>query len=231
MIDIHIHFSRFEIDYFTFVFDSCNDSFVYIETQKYWIKKVGNSDFFQKDFVLNQNNIISYWHKIFGNCRALTIRAYLSSLSFFMWKKTKQQISKKKLNDENVELAKLIAKVRDKYTCQHCWKTARQTSIHASHIINEARDHRLASDPYNIKALCYNCHINRRHKNPIEASQRFNEKRPWRYDELQSKHIEYMNKWSIDINRMLERNQELRKQCEEMKIDISKFKYWQKFIS
>lgn len=143
-----------------------------------------------------------------------------------MTKKAKKpKIDKKKLNDENVEIAKLIAKVRDKYTCQHCWKTAKETAIHASHIINEARDHRLASDPYNIKALCYNCHINRRHKNPIEASQRFNGKRPWRYDELQAKHIEYMWKWSIDVIRMIERNQELRKICAEMKIDIKKFKY------
>jgi 5-methylcytosine-specific restriction endonuclease McrA len=95
-----------------------------------------------------------------------------------MGKKTKEKIDKKKLNDENVEIAKLIAKVRDKYTCQHCGEKGRGYKIHASHIINEARDHRLASDPYNIKALCYNCHINRRHKNPLEASKRFNEKRP-----------------------------------------------------
>ena len=140
----------------------------------------------------------------------------------------KPKINKKKLNDENVEMAKLIAKKRDKYICQHCWKTAKETSIHASHIINEARDHRLASDTDNIKALCYNCHINRRHKNPIEASQWFNEKRPWRYEELQAKHIEYMWKWSIDVIRLIERNQELRKICAEMKIDITKFKYGEK---
>lgn len=145
--------------------------------------------------------------------------------------KAKQKwISKKKLNDENIELAKLIAKTRDRYTCQHCWKTSKQTAIHASHVINEAADHRLASDPENIKALCYNCHINWRHKNPLAAGERFNAKRPWRYDELQAKHIEYMNKWSIDINRMIERNKELRKQSEEMGIDISKFKYWKNLI-
>ena len=151
--------------------------------------------------------------------------------SFMPKKSKKPKINKKKLNDENVELAKLIAKKRDHYTCQHCWKTIKETAIHASHIINEARDHRLASDPYNIKALCYNCHINRRHKNPIEASQWFNEKRPWRYEELQAKHIEYMWKWSIDVIWMIERNQELRKTCAEMKIDITKFKYWEKFIA
>jgi len=35
-------------------------------------------------------------------------------------KAKKPKIDKKKLNDENVEIAKLIAKVRDHYTCQHC---------------------------------------------------------------------------------------------------------------
>ena len=145
-----------------------------------------------------------------------------------MWKIEKP--NKKKLNNENVEIAKLIAKARDKYICQHCWKTAKETAIHASHVINEAKDHRLASDPENIKALCYNCHINRRHKNPLEASERFNKKRPWRYERLQTKHIEYMNKWSIDIKRMIERNQYLRKTSKEMWIDISKFKYWKNFI-
>lgn len=146
-----------------------------------------------------------------------------------MRKKSKSQsISKKKLNDENVEIAKLIAKERDKYTCQHCWKTSKQTAIHASHVINEARDHRLASDPENIKALCYNCHINWWHKNPIEAGQRFIEKRPWRYEKLQEKHIEYMKLGSISISWMIERNQMLREKCKEMNIDISKFKYGEK---
>lgn len=155
---------------------------------------------------------------------AIFIQAFI-----FMWKI--EEPNKKKLNKENVEIAKLIAKKRDNYTCQHCWRTAKETAIHWSHIINEAKDHRLASEPYNIKALCYNCHINRRHKNPLEASERFKAKRPWRYERLQTKHIEYMNKWSIDINRMIERNQNLRKMCEEMKIDISKFNYWKKLSS
>lgn len=147
-----------------------------------------------------------------------------------MRKKTKAPtINKRKLNDENVEIAKLIAKTRDKYVCQHCGKTAKETAIHASHVINEAKDHRLASDPDNIKALCYNCHINWWHKNPIEAGQRFTNKRPWRYEKLQSKHIEYMSKWNIDINWMLERNKKLRWICKDMNIDISKFKYGVKF--
>jgi len=47
---------------------------------------------------------------------------------------------------------------------------------------------------------------------------------------LQAKHIEYMWKWSIDVIWIIERNQELRKKCAEMKIDITKFKYGKKFI-
>ena len=192
---------------------------------------IKQSAFLKNHFVLNYFTIQSSWHKKTHFRQKRWYAIFIYRFSFYMWKKTQDKISKKKLSDENVELAKLIAKVRDKYTCQHCWKTAKQTMIHGSHIINEWKDHRLASDPYNIKALCYNCHINWRHKNPLEASERFKEKRPWRYEELQEKHIEYMSKWSIDINRMLERNQRLRKQCDEMKIDISKFKYWQRFIS
>jgi hypothetical protein len=42
---------------------------------------------------------------------------------------------------------------------------------------------------------------------------------------LQEKHVEYMGKWSIDVIRIIERNKWLREICEEMKIDISKFKY------
>ena len=106
--------------------------------------------------------------------------------------KGKRQIYKKCL-----KLAKDIAKIRDKYTCQRCWA---KTNIHWSHIINEARDHRLAINPDNIKALCYNCHLGRRHKDPIMASEWFNEKFPWRYDKLRKLHIEYQKLWNISLS-------------------------------
>ena len=145
-------------------------------------------------------------------------------------KKKKEPISKRKLNDENIEIAKLIAKTRDKYTCQKCWKKGKWLSMHGSHTINEASDHRLASDPDNIIALCYHCHINRRHKNPLEASRRFNSKYPGAFDKLQEKHIEYMKKGSISIIRALERNKELRSIAQKMKIDLSRYKYGLKWI-
>jgi len=101
--------------------------------------------------------------------------------------KKKTQKVNKRMKKENVELAKTIAKIRDGYICQKCWKTE---NIHWSHVINEARDHRLSCDPENIKALCYNCHLNRRHKNPVEAGERFKEKRPWRRENLKCKHLD-----------------------------------------
>lgn len=144
--------------------------------------------------------------------------------------KKKEPISKKKLMDENIEIAKLIAKTRDKYTCQHCGKRDKGPNMHGSHVINEARDHRLACDPYNIKALCYNCHLNWWHKNPVEAGDRFRKKYPGRFEALQKAHIDYMGMWSISITWALERNKELRESATAYKIDLSKFKYWAKWL-
>ena len=145
-------------------------------------------------------------------------------------KKKKETINKKKLNDENIEIAKLIAKVRDNYTCRRCGKKGKGLDLHGSHTINEASDHRLASDPDNIIALCYHCHINRRHKNPLEASKRYNETYPGSFDKLQAKHIEYMSRGSISITRALDRNKRLREIAKEMKIDLSRYKYGLKWI-
>lgn len=125
----------------------------------------------------------------------------------------KRKISEKqKLYLKCVKLAKDIAKTRDKYTCQHCW---RKTNIHWSHIINEAKSHRLAINPYNIKALCYNCHLNWRHKNPLEASEWFENKRPWRKEELQKLYIEYQKLWSISMIRLEEQYEILKSMKKE----------------
>lgn len=87
-------------------------------------------------------------------------------------KKTRSQIiaaDKKKLRKENLLIAKKCVYNRDKNTCQHCNKLCSGSDRHASHVIPVSRDGRLAMDPMNMKVLCYHCHINRRHKHPIEA--------------------------------------------------------------
>lgn len=113
--------------------------------------------------------------------------------------KEKRATSPKKLYKENVEMAKLIAKIRDWYICQWCWKdwNSNKADIHWSHIINEARDHRLATNELNIKALCYHCHMNLWHKDPVLASEWFNKKFPWRYEELNKLYIENWKSWPL----------------------------------
>ena len=131
--------------------------------------------------------------------------------------KIKKPKSKWKINKENCEIAKKIAKQRDWYICQHC---GRKDNIHWSHVINEARDHRLACDPDNIKALCYNCHLNWWHKNPVEAGERFKQKRPWRREKLQEKHISYQSMWTISLLWVEEQNIYLKSLASKMWIKI-----------
>ena len=124
-----------------------------------------------------------------------------------MKKKTKTRSESKKLYIDNVEMAKTIAKKRDNYICQKCWNKG---YIHGSHIINEARDHRLSTNEDNIKALCYNCHFNWRHKNPVEAGDWFREKFPGRYERLYELHLQYMSMWSIGLERHQKENERLK---------------------
>jgi 5-methylcytosine-specific restriction endonuclease McrA len=109
-------------------------------------------------------------------------------------------------------MAKTIAKIRDLYICQWCWKdcNSNKSDCHWSHIINEARDHRLATNEYNIKALCYHCHLNLWHKDPNLASEWFNNKFPWRYEELNNLHIEYSKMWKIWIDWHIKENERLK---------------------
>lgn len=124
----------------------------------------------------------------------------------------KKKTSPKKLYNNNVEMAKTIAKIRDLYICQWCWKdcNSNKSDCHWSHIINEARDHRLATNEYNIKALCYHCHLNLWHKDPNLASEWFNNKFPWRYEELNNLHIEYSKMWKIWIDWHIKENERLK---------------------
>lgn len=131
--------------------------------------------------------------------------------------KEKKAVSPKKLYKDNVDLAKLIAKKRDWYICQWCEKDLNNDkwNCHWSHIINEARDHRLATNEYNIKALCYHCHLNLWHKDPVLASEWFNKKFPWRWQQLQELHIMYWWMWKIWKDWHLEENQRLKLKLKE----------------
>ena len=106
--------------------------------------------------------------------------------------KTKRQRLKKNLDDLIVELVK----IRDNYTCQKCGKKVRGRNCHASHIVPKTR-YALRWNIVNLKVLCYHCHINWWHKNPLEAQQWFKEKFPERYKYLM-KHKEDSGKFTLE---------------------------------
>ena len=100
---------------------------------------------------------------------------------FCVMKKKKWSVLRYK--NKAVIYAKMISKQIAWRTCERCWCSERK-KIQWSHVISVARSGLLSANYKNIIALCCWCHIYRRHKNPHEAVQRFDEKRPWRYQEL-----------------------------------------------
>lgn len=90
----------------------------------------------------------------------------------------------------NLEKAvKAYVKERDNYTCQWCGKEVQGTNCHWSHIIGRRIDGRLVYDPMNSLVHCYNCHINKWHKDPIAAAAWFEDMFPGRYAYLQEQRI------------------------------------------
>lgn len=99
-------------------------------------------------------------------------------------------------------LKKYIVK-RDDSTCQRCGKTVEKQNCHLSHVLSRRGNPHLKYDENNVKILCYYCHINWWHKEPLEARDWFSEKFPKRYKYL----MEEKNKVkkNIDLNELLER--------------------------
>ena len=95
----------------------------------------------------------------------------------------RKKTDRRKLVEKTTNLAKHIAKVRDRYTCQMCGTVVDGSNCHGSHIIPVSADHRLEVHPINIKALCYHCHMNVWHKNVLESGEwyenKFPQKRQW----------------------------------------------------
>lgn len=77
-----------------------------------------------------------------------------------------------KIRKKCVSVAKLIAKARDKNTCQKCRKKCYGSDCHWSHVIPESRNKVLSCEPRNIKVLCYRCHT-RWHEHPTESGLRY----------------------------------------------------------
>ena len=93
---------------------------------------------------------------------------------------------RKKVCDELDKLASKYIKLMDDHTCQRCGKReVNSSSIHVSHVIPKSRGQRYRWNPLNLQCLCFHCHINWWHKNPLEASKWFQEKFPGRWEQLQ----------------------------------------------
>lgn len=93
-------------------------------------------------------------------------------------KRKRKKTDIEKLRKDIEDLAKLVAKHRDNWTCQHCGKYVTGIYAHGSHIIPVSHGNSLRFDPKNILCMCYHCHMNWWHKNPTEAGDWFNEKYP-----------------------------------------------------
>lgn len=105
-----------------------------------------------------------------------------------------------------VTWAKLEAKERDNFICQKCGKKVEGMNAHGSHIYNEGTYRSMSADPDNILTMCYYCHINWWHKNPISAAAWMWEKYPELTEKLRKrsqiiKVIDWKKRWEEIINR------------------------------
>jgi len=78
------------------------------------------------------------------------------------------------------KLAREAVLKRDKNICQKCGKHVEGQNAHISHVIPKSKGYALRWDLKNLKVLCFNCHINIWHKNPLEAWEWFKGKFPER---------------------------------------------------
>ena len=82
------------------------------------------------------------------------------------------------------KLSKKVVYLRDDWTCQRCGKND-GSDYQASHVIPVSAGNKLRWDTKNMKVLCYHCHLNWWHKNPMEAAEWFAKTFPERWEYLQ----------------------------------------------
>jgi 5-methylcytosine-specific restriction endonuclease McrA len=120
---------------------------------------------------------------------------------------SKPKISK--LKKKLMELIKAHVRRRDNYTCQHCGKQVEGSNCHVSHVRPVSSGNALAFDPINMKVLCYHCHINWFHKNPLEAAEWFKVKFYDRWEYLQEHKNDIVHWKEADYLRMIAEAQDL----------------------
>lgn len=78
-----------------------------------------------------------------------------------------------------------IIRQRDKMTCQKCGRQVEGVNAQTSHVYGKGAYPNLKFDLWNLKLMCFYCHKNFWHANPLEAYEWFMEKFPERYEYLQ----------------------------------------------
>lgn len=110
-----------------------------------------------------------------------------------------------KLKEQLMILVKQKVKERDKYICQRCGKQVDGKNCQASHVIPVSAGNILSFDELNLKVLCYHCHLNWWHKNPIEAGEWFKTKFPDRWEYLQANKNKLVHWKESDYLEMIEK--------------------------
>jgi len=101
-------------------------------------------------------------------------------------KALKRKPSRKGLILKLNSLYRQIIRLRDKHICQHCGKHVTGADEHVSHVVPVSAGNKLRWDLSNAKIMCFHCHINWWHKNPIESGDWFKAKFPERAKYLEA---------------------------------------------
>ncbi len=98
-------------------------------------------------------------------------------------KKRKVKTPLQRMHDKCWAMARKVVYLRDHGQCQRCFKRVEGANAHTSHVLPKSTHGALKYVPLNLKLLCYHCHINFWHKNPVWAGEWFKETFPdrWKY--------------------------------------------------
>lgn len=84
------------------------------------------------------------------------------------------------------KLSKDVVRQRDGNLCVRCGKWVEGAGRHVSHVIPVSAGNKLRWEPLNMKIMCFHCHINWWHKNPMESAAWFAETFPDRWGYIQA---------------------------------------------
>lgn len=103
----------------------------------------------------------------------------------------KKKTQRKKLIEKLEKTIREYILLRDKNRCVWCGKSVSGCNAHVSHVIPRSKGNRLKYVELNLKLLCFHCHLNKWHKDPLEGAEWFKSTYPKINDFLQEHKNEY----------------------------------------